>query len=82
MSAEGHRQGASKSRAEPATKSASKSVARCPICRKATVKAHRPFCSKRCAEIDLGRWLKGAYAVPGDPVDEVYQGPLDSRDED
>jgi hypothetical protein len=28
---------------------------------------HRPFCSKRCAEIDLGRWLTGSYAIPGKP---------------
>ena len=41
---------------------------RCPICREPTVKAHRPFCSKRCADVDLGRWLKGGYAVPGEPV--------------
>jgi endogenous inhibitor of DNA gyrase (YacG/DUF329 family) len=32
------------------------------------VSEHRPFCSKRCAEIDLGRWLKGAYVIPGAPV--------------
>jgi endogenous inhibitor of DNA gyrase (YacG/DUF329 family) len=42
-----------------------KTSARCPICGKHTVQEHRPFCSKRCAEIDLGRWLKGGYAVPG-----------------
>ena len=45
-----------------------KTGARCPICRAPTVKAHRPFCSKRCADVDLGRWLKGAYAVPGEPA--------------
>lgn len=36
----------------------------CPICRKPTVARYRPFCSKRCAEIDLGRWLGGQYAIP------------------
>jgi len=41
---------------------------RCPVCGKPTAHEHRPFCSKRCAEIDLGRWLKGAYAVPGGPA--------------
>ncbi|MDJ0512594.1 MAG: DNA gyrase inhibitor YacG [Methyloceanibacter sp.] len=51
-----------------------KAVSRCPICRKPTVKAHRPFCSKRCAEIDLGRWLKGGYVVPGDPAAEDLPG--------
>ena len=53
---------------KPAVK---KSAARCPVCGKPTDPAHRPFCSKRCAEIDLGRWLKGAYAVPGPPVGKI-----------
>lgn len=39
----------------------------CPLCGKTTEHAFRPFCSKRCADIDLGRWLRGVYAVPGDP---------------
>ena len=37
----------------------------CPICGKPAVPERRPFCSSRCAEIDLGRWLKGVYHVPG-----------------
>ena len=37
----------------------------CPICRKAAQPAFRPFCSKRCADIDLGRWLGGGYVVAG-----------------
>lgn len=42
----------------------------CPICKEATDKAYRPFCSKRCADIDLGRWMRGTYAIPSDePVD-------------
>ncbi|MEO3415575.1 DNA gyrase inhibitor YacG [Roseovarius sp. CAU 1744] len=42
----------------------------CPICEKDTIAAYRPFCSKRCADIDLGKWLKGEYAVPSqDPED-------------
>ncbi len=36
----------------------------CPICQKPTEKAYRPFCSKRCADVDLGRWFNGSYAVP------------------
>lgn len=43
---------------------------RCVICGKPQVARFRPFCSKRCAEIDLGRWLKGSYAIPGRPEDE------------
>lgn len=42
----------------------------CPICEKDTIAAYRPFCSKRCADIDLGKWLKGEYTVPSqDPED-------------
>ena len=36
----------------------------CPICRRAADPAHRPFCSRRCADVDLGRWLAGSYAIP------------------
>lgn len=37
----------------------------CPICRKPVSSAdYRPFCSRRCADVDLQRWLSGAYAVP------------------
>lgn len=36
----------------------------CPICGKAGDHATRPFCSKRCADVDLSRWLSGVYAVP------------------
>lgn len=39
---------------------------RCPICGRATEAAFKPFCSKRCADIDLGRWLKGGYAIPAE----------------
>jgi len=44
------------------------------LCGKPQDKAHRPFCSKRCAEVDLGRWLKGQYAVPGEPVGGIDDG--------
>jgi endogenous inhibitor of DNA gyrase (YacG/DUF329 family) len=36
----------------------------CPVCGKPAVQAYRPFCSRRCADVDLGRWLKGSYAIP------------------
>ena len=38
----------------------------CPICRKATAPDYRPFCSKRCADVDLGRWLTEGYAIPAE----------------
>jgi endogenous inhibitor of DNA gyrase (YacG/DUF329 family) len=40
--------------------------ARCPICSRPTDVRYRPFCSRRCADIDLSRWLGGAYAIPGE----------------
>jgi endogenous inhibitor of DNA gyrase (YacG/DUF329 family) len=41
-----------------------KNRARCPICRKPVDQLFAPFCSKRCADVDLHRWLSGVYAVP------------------
>ncbi|SPJ26426.1 DNA gyrase inhibitor YacG [Palleronia abyssalis] len=38
----------------------------CPICTKDPDPKYRPFCSKRCADIDLGKWLSGSYAVPAE----------------
>jgi uncharacterized protein len=38
----------------------------CPICGKPATSRHRPFCSARCARIDLGRWLKGNYRIETD----------------
>ncbi|MCC5980940.1 MAG: DNA gyrase inhibitor YacG [Oceanicaulis sp.] len=42
---------------------------KCPICGKPVVHEFRPFCSKRCADLDLQKWLSNSYAVPGEPVD-------------
>lgn len=42
----------------------------CPMCEKDTDKTYRPFCSKRCADIDLGKWLSGSYAIPAADTDE------------
>jgi hypothetical protein len=44
---------------------------RCPICRKPVVAAWRPFCSKHCADVDLGRWLGESYRIAsGEEPDE------------
>ena len=37
----------------------------CPICGKSAADEFRPFCSKRCADVDLNRWFSGSYVVPG-----------------
>jgi len=49
----------------------------CPICRKPAVAAYRPFCSKHCADVDLGRWFSAAYAIPA-----VENDAAESDDED
>jgi uncharacterized protein len=36
----------------------------CPVCSKPTDAQYRPFCSRRCADVDLSRWLRGSYAIP------------------
>lgn len=41
---------------------------RCPICKAPTETAYRPFCSARCRDVDLARWLGGGYAIPGGEV--------------
>jgi endogenous inhibitor of DNA gyrase (YacG/DUF329 family) len=43
---------------------------RCPICGKPAAAEARPFCSRRCADVDLGRWLGGGYRVAGRPPAE------------
>ena len=54
-------------------------AARCPICGKATDQAFKPFCSKRCSDIDLNRWLTGVYAVPvKEDEDEDGERPADN----
>jgi endogenous inhibitor of DNA gyrase (YacG/DUF329 family) len=40
---------------------------KCPICGKSAVEASKPFCSERCRDVDLNRWLSGSYVVPGRP---------------
>ena len=47
---------------------------RCPICGKPAEPTYRPFCSRRCADVDLQRWLRGAYAVPAVEDDEPQEG--------
>ncbi|MEZ5887493.1 MAG: DNA gyrase inhibitor YacG [Paracoccaceae bacterium] len=42
----------------------------CPVCQKDSDARYRPFCSKRCADIDLGRWLSGSYVIPGEAVED------------
>jgi len=45
---------------------------KCAICGKPPDEKYKPFCSKRCADVDLSRWLKGNYAIPAEePPDDL-----------
>ncbi len=44
-------------------------LATCPICGRATEPKLRPFCSKRCADVDLGRWFSGQYRTPSQRIE-------------
>jgi len=46
----------------------------CPICSKPAADEFRPFCSRRCADVDLNRWLSGVYAIPVKDDDEDEDG--------
>ena len=62
---------------DPQSEAAEASTGSCPICRKPRVASFRPFCSKRCAALDLARWFSGAYAVPAaESDDEDDDGPI------
>lgn len=43
----------------------------CPICDAPTDAKFRPFCSKRCADVDLAKWLTGSYAIPSQDEDDA-----------
>ena len=51
--------------ADPPKEGAKGGAKKCPICGKPAVEASKPFCSERCRDVDLGKWLMGAYVVPG-----------------
>ncbi|MBT9386474.1 DNA gyrase inhibitor YacG [Pseudooceanicola sp. CBS1P-1] len=53
----------------------------CPICSAKTDPKYRPFCSKRCADIDLSRWLGGGYAVPSTDPKDIEEA-LDALEQD
>ncbi|MFN3526750.1 MAG: DNA gyrase inhibitor YacG [Paracoccus sp. (in: a-proteobacteria)] len=54
-------------------------MSECPICAKPRTQQYRPFCSKRCADVDLAKWLRGDYVIPGPVLEDV---PTDAGDED
>jgi len=52
----------------------------CPICGKPTDERFKPFCSKRCADVDLHRWFSGSYAIPVTEDEEEDERRDDSGD--
>jgi len=54
----------------------------CAICGKPPSPKFAPFCSRRCADLDLGRWLKGTYVIPARPDDAEAEAPEPPPPED
>ena len=54
----------------------------CPICKKTTSETDRPFCSSRCKDIDLGKWLIGGYVIANDDETEISKVEFDCEDPD
>ncbi|MES1197556.1 MAG: DNA gyrase inhibitor YacG [Pseudomonadota bacterium] len=54
---------------------------KCAICGKAQDEKYRPFCSKRCADVDLNRWLSGGYAIPAEEVDDMSEDRKPARED-
>ena len=62
---------AAKATGKPTGKAAAKrSAKKCPICGKPATDASRPFCSERCRDVDLNRWLSNSYAIPAAKDDD------------
>jgi uncharacterized protein len=47
----------------------------CPECKRNSAREFYPFCSRRCKEVDLNRWLSGSYAIPGKPAEDDQEAP-------
>jgi endogenous inhibitor of DNA gyrase (YacG/DUF329 family) len=54
----------------------------CPICKAPSVTRYKPFCSQRCSDLDLGRWLKGTYVIPGNETVSPSDDPASAARED
>ena len=58
-------------------------AAKCPLCGKPALERFKPFCSKRCADLDLNQWFKGGYAIPGPAAGPNHSNPSENDpDED
>ena len=68
--------------AKPRSDETVQAKGRCPICQVETVSDYRPFCSKRCADVDLGRWLSGSYVIPETDVGDDDRSPIAAANDD
>lgn len=59
-------------------------MSKCAVCGKPQDPNYKPFCSKRCADVDLNRWLSGGYAIPAveedDPEKDAPAAPAPRED--
>jgi endogenous inhibitor of DNA gyrase (YacG/DUF329 family) len=55
---------------------------KCPLCGKPAMERFKPFCSKRCADLDLNQWFKGSYAIPSPAVDPTPSNPSENDPEE
>lgn len=55
---------------------------KCPVCGGPRVQKFRPFCSRRCADVDLGRWFSGSYAIPTEEVPDDFDLPAERLRDD
>ncbi|WP_055048076.1 DNA gyrase inhibitor YacG [Devosia sp. A16] len=53
----------------------------CPICGRPSSQQFHPFCSGRCQDIDLNRWLSGSYVIPADDDEDVEEDGVVTRDD-
>lgn len=52
----------------------------CPICQRKADPKLRPFCSKRCADIDLAKWLSGSYGIPSDDPEDIEEAVIQTEE--
>jgi endogenous inhibitor of DNA gyrase (YacG/DUF329 family) len=53
----------------------------CPICGKPSARTYYPFCSERCGDVDLNRWLSGSYSIPGSQEEDSTDRQADTDSE-
>jgi endogenous inhibitor of DNA gyrase (YacG/DUF329 family) len=75
--------GAAGEDSNPQEGAAAKPAGRCPVCGKPRSETFRPFCSKRCAHVDLNRWLSGVYRIETkeEPEEAAPFAPTEPEDE-